>query len=188
MTTNTLTERQSNACNLINQGMSFDQVAQEVGVTVRTLRNWRGLPEWKANSNALREIAMEATQDRLRRLAGKAVDALETLLASDDEGIKLKAVERVLTVCPPFPDPSGASIGSTLPNDFQRNILGVTVGDAQQEQTQSVLHILEGFLTNEYTTDEVSALLGVDTLTVEMAQSLIADGELLRTFVIENMD
>lgn len=182
-----LTDRQYAAVTMLFEGAGYDETAEKLGVSPRTLRHWRGLPGFRSHMNALREAAQEGTQDHFRRLAQLATNALEGLLNNEDAGTKLKAAQLILSQIPAFPEPSGASVGSCDPEDFKRTFQGVAVGNRHEEQCQTVLAMLEDFIAGKLTADDLEALLDVQ-ITIEEAQELVADHEKLKELVVEIID
>ena len=67
-----------------------------MGVARETVTGWRNdNPHFAAELNKQRQLIWEANHDRLRSLAGKAVDTLETALDSGDSRIAVELMKAV---------------------------------------------------------------------------------------------
>ena len=76
-----LTEPQQRAADLLVMGRCVDDVAQQVDVPVDELYQWRQMPLFVAAVNAKLYDARESAQQRLRALAGPALDFVKPVLA-----------------------------------------------------------------------------------------------------------
>ncbi len=86
-----LSVEQLNAIDILVQGRTDQETAETVGVARETVTRWRNdNPHFTAELNRQRRLIWGDSHDRLRALAGKAVDVLETSL---DEGDSRVAVE-----------------------------------------------------------------------------------------------
>lgn len=77
-------------------GWPDERIAELFHRSADTVRHWRSHPDVKAALAGITEHVIEATKERATDLAGKAWDALEDLLESKDERIKLDAAKTVL--------------------------------------------------------------------------------------------
>lgn len=88
-----LTIEQLNAIDLLVQGLSDREVAENVGVARETVTRWRNEnPYFEAELNRKRKEIWGAAEDKLRGLVSGAVDVLETELKNGN----LKAAIEVL--------------------------------------------------------------------------------------------
>ena len=86
-----LSVEQLNAIDVLVQGRTYQETAETVGVARETVTRWRNdNPHFTAELNRQRRLIWSDSHDRLRALASKAVDTLETSL---DEGDSRVAVE-----------------------------------------------------------------------------------------------
>jgi len=86
-----LSVEQLNAIDVLVQGRTDQETAEVVGVARKTVTRWRNdNPHFTAELNKQRRLIWGDSHDRLRALASKAVDTLETSL---DEGDSRVAVE-----------------------------------------------------------------------------------------------
>ncbi len=86
-----LSVEQLNAIDVLVQGRTDQETAETVGVARETVTRWRNdNPHFTAELNRQRRLIWGDSHDRLRALASKAVDTLETSL---DEGDSRVAVE-----------------------------------------------------------------------------------------------
>ena len=87
---------QLNAIDILVQGKTDQETALAVGVTRETVTRWRNdNPHFAAELNKQRRSIWAASHDRLRSLAGKAVDTLETALDSGDSRIAVELMKAV---------------------------------------------------------------------------------------------
>ena len=74
-----LSVEQLNAIDVLVQGRTDQETAETVGVARETVTRWRNdNPHFTAELNRQRRLIWGDSHDRLRALAGKAVDTLET--------------------------------------------------------------------------------------------------------------
>ena len=86
-----LSVEQLNAIDILVQGRTDKETAETIGVARETVTRWRNRnPHFTAELNRQRRLIWSDSHDRLRALASKAVDTLETSL---DEGDSRVAVE-----------------------------------------------------------------------------------------------
>ena len=86
-----LSVEQLNAIDILVQGRTDQETAETVGVARETVTQWRNdNPHFTAELNRQRRLIWSDSHDRLRALAGKAVDVLGVAL---DEGDSRVAVE-----------------------------------------------------------------------------------------------
>lgn len=78
-----LSDKQQTAARLLASGQLGREVAEAVEVAPPTLSLWRGLPEFMAYYNALRNEIHLAARDALRARSVKAVDTLGDLLRDE---------------------------------------------------------------------------------------------------------
>ena len=91
LTGSRLSVEQLNAIDILVQGRTDQETAEVVGVARETVTRWRNdNPHFTAELNRQRRLIWGDSHDRLRALASKAVDTLETSL---DEGDSRVAVE-----------------------------------------------------------------------------------------------
>ena len=76
---------------LVLAGFKVKDAAKTAGISVVTLREFRNSEDGKALAG---EFYSEVSS-RVRGLQSQALDAIEELLTSEDESIKLKAVEAI---------------------------------------------------------------------------------------------
>ena len=102
-----LSIEQLNANDILVQGRTDQETAETVDVARETVTRWRNdNPHFTAELNRQRRLIWGDSHDRLRALAGKAVDVLETSL---DEGDSRVAVEvlKAIGLCGQVQPPSG---------------------------------------------------------------------------------
>ena len=94
-----------NAIDILVQGRTDQETADTVGVARETVTRWRNdNPHFTAELNRQRRLIWGDSHDRLRALAGKAVDVLETSLDEGDSKVTpevLKAIGLYGQVQPP---------------------------------------------------------------------------------------
>lgn len=95
-----LSAEQHRAMELLLAGQSATQVATRLGLDRRTLYRWRHHPVFQAELNRRQLDMLEATDQRLRRMAEKAASVIEKKL---DEGSLLAATTllKMVQVLPP---------------------------------------------------------------------------------------
>ena len=91
-----LSMEQLNAIDVLVQGRSDQDTAETVGVARETVTRWRNdNPHFTAELNRQRRLIWGDSHDRLRALAGKAVDTLETSLGEGDSRVALEVLKAV---------------------------------------------------------------------------------------------
>lgn len=172
------------------QGRTQVDTAREVGVDVSTIRRWTGMPSFRAAINQEREHVLGGARDRFRAMLDTALDSVEGLLQSPDEGIRLKAATLVLDKVPLFDEKALNFIGPTDTQDtdagqfqgFMDAISGGKTsgngfdGEAPQEFIEVVRDTLEKLVAGEVSLDEARSKLDHDDLDVEWARELLAQG------------
>ena len=93
-----LTEAQEQAAELLARGRRVGDVAEAAGVTPATIAEWQQVPVFVAAVNAQLADARESTRQRLRALAGPALDVVEAALTEDTTpaAIRLQLAVKVL--------------------------------------------------------------------------------------------
>ena len=117
-----LSVEQLNAIDVLVQGRSEQDTAETVGVARETVTRWRNdNPHFTAELNRQRRLIWSDSHDRLRALASKAVDTLETSLDEGDSRVAveiLKAIGLYGQVRPPSgpwsSGPEGTSLGGIV--------------------------------------------------------------------------
>lgn len=88
------------AAALLAQGLTHEQVSEQVGIARVTVTGWLSSHDFRAKVKQLQEeITQEITSyttEKMKRLQVKAVDRLDGLLDSQSESIQLNAVKEVL--------------------------------------------------------------------------------------------
>ena len=95
--TKQLKSKQTSAIDLLASGKSVSEVAAEVGVTRQTIYNWQAKDEEFQDEfgQKLAELK-QAQSQRTAEIVEKAFAAIESLLDSEDEKVRLKAATEVL--------------------------------------------------------------------------------------------
>ena len=90
--------QQKNAIDLLVQGKTDQEAAEEIGVTRETVCRWRNKdPEFVARLNSKRKQVWGSQVDRLRKLASSAVDVLkDNLENAEDPKLRMKAAVHIL--------------------------------------------------------------------------------------------
>ncbi len=91
-----LSIEQQNAIEFLIQGRSDRSVAEAVGINRSTLYEWRKNPIFVAALNKQRNEMWKESRERLKTLAGSALDTIERQLANDDGRIALAASKLIL--------------------------------------------------------------------------------------------
>ena len=91
-----LSIEQQNAIEFLIQGRSDRSVAETIGVNRSTIWEWRKNPIFVAALNKQRNEMWKASRERLKNLAGSALDTIERQLANDDGRIALSASKIIL--------------------------------------------------------------------------------------------
>ena len=91
-----LSVEQLNAIDILVQGKTDQETALAVGVARETVTRWRNdNPYFAAELNKQRRSIWAASHDRLRSLAGKAVDTLEAALDAGDSRTAVEVMKAV---------------------------------------------------------------------------------------------
>ncbi len=96
MTHDALTDQQSQAIVHLLEAPSVAEAARRSGVSRATIYNWLKKPHFRAELDHARRADHQARLNRLRSMVAPALDALEGLLKSEDERIRLRAAAEVL--------------------------------------------------------------------------------------------
>ena len=117
-----LTEAQRLAVDLLAAGQRGGDVAQQVGVTLEIVTEWRQMPAFAAAVNARLQDTRESTRQRLRAMAGMALDTVEQVLGDEDAPpqLRLQAALRVLALVGAG-DQAKAEIGSADPSEVEED-------------------------------------------------------------------
>jgi len=91
-----LSVEQQNAIEFLIQGRSDRSVAETIGVNRSTIWEWRKNPIFVAALNKQRNEMWKESRERLKNLAGSALDTIERQLANDDGRIALSASKIIL--------------------------------------------------------------------------------------------
>lgn len=86
-----LTKQQKQAIDLLAKGWAVETVADGVQVTGATIRNWKKLPQFKAELAEAINLNAEASNYKLHRLFRKSLETCDQLMDSKNEHIKLGA-------------------------------------------------------------------------------------------------
>ena len=91
-----LSVEQLNAIDVLVQGRTDQETAEAVGVARETVTRWRNdNPHFTAELNRQRRLIWGDSHDRLRALAGKAVDTLETSLGEGDSRVAVEVLKAI---------------------------------------------------------------------------------------------
>lgn len=100
----TLTPRQLHAADLLVSGKNDRETAEAVGVTRVTVTRWRLYHlGFRAAVSRRRKETFGVASDRLRGLLHRAIDVLETQLASEDPKVQMAAIRLMISLsrqCP----------------------------------------------------------------------------------------
>ncbi len=96
MTSDALTPQHSQAIVHLLEAPSVAEAARRSGVSRATIYNWLKKPHFRAELDHARRADHQARLNRLRSMVAPALDALEGLLKSEDERIRLRAAAEVL--------------------------------------------------------------------------------------------
>jgi hypothetical protein len=91
-----LSEAQQAAAAMLATGKSFQRVAEELKVDVRTIYNWRRLPPFRRALNKRRKEIWNESADRLRAMLTRSLDIVEEQLAVRYEPSRVRAANMVL--------------------------------------------------------------------------------------------
>lgn len=121
-----MTDQQMKAIDSLVSGTTKTEAAAAAGCDRVTL--WRWLTNdanFVAALNDRRNDLYEAGAMRLRNLAGQAIDVLETLLDSDNEGLRLRAAVSILksVALSDLQQPKGETDPEILEKDWERENL-----------------------------------------------------------------
>jgi hypothetical protein len=134
-----LSAEQERAIPLLLEGKSQTDTAAEIGVPLEVLDGWLTRDAaFVAAWNRTRADEWNAAVQRLRQLAGKAVDALSSLLDSDAEATRLRAAGAVLK----FVSLSGGRpLGPTTPDEVTRQWQEAEATRQRDEELWRVLNL-----------------------------------------------
>ena len=91
-----LSIEQLNAIDILVNGKTDQETAQSVGVARETVTRWQNNnPYFAAELNKQRRSIWAASHDRLRSLAGKAVDTLEAALDAGDSRTAVEVMKAI---------------------------------------------------------------------------------------------
>lgn len=96
--------QQTKAVDLILRGFSLERVAQDVGVSVRTVRRWRQDPEFQRELAEQRTLVAAELVDSLLMSARAAVMVLSRNLSHEAPGIRNRAAVALLAALPVLSD------------------------------------------------------------------------------------
>jgi hypothetical protein len=92
-----LTEQQIQVTDFLLEGKTPTEIASDVDVSVESVKKWlTGDALFVATLNARRREQWTADSERLRGLAGKAIDALDQLVEHYNPSIQLRAATTIL--------------------------------------------------------------------------------------------
>jgi len=91
-----LTTQQERAAELLASGCTVEAVTQELEIHRATLANWKKLSQFEAYANQLMEERRAVAWTKMIALSEKATGALENLLESENEKIRLAAASAIL--------------------------------------------------------------------------------------------
>ena len=94
----TLNRKQEKALEIMLQGKNDVEVAECIGVTRQTIRNWRNNDAvFIITLEAQRKALREKHQDRIYGLVEKAIEVMSAALEDEDPKIRLQAAKTVLS-------------------------------------------------------------------------------------------
>jgi hypothetical protein len=76
---------------------TLEKAAEQVGVSVRALKNWLRQPSFRRAYREARQAILERTTALILTLSGKAVLTLHACMDSQDDAVRLRAAMAVLT-------------------------------------------------------------------------------------------
>lgn len=91
-----MTPQQSQAIAHLMEAPSVAEAARRAGVARATIYNWLKKPHFRGELDNARRAEDQARLNRLRSMVEPALEALEGLLASEDERIRLRDAAEVL--------------------------------------------------------------------------------------------
>ena len=111
-----LTPQHYKAVEYLATGMNVKSVAEELGIAAETVSRWRADFNFQAALNVILEDAQQTAKDRLRHLAGVALDTIEAVLTDSEAPAKdrLTAALKVLELTKVTPDRIGSSNAQAL--------------------------------------------------------------------------
>lgn len=124
-----LSVEQYNAIEHLLQGKSDAATAEAVGVTRQTVWSWRHDPYFAAELNRCRQELWKESVDRLKNLAGKALDVMERNLTCGDPKFELMAAGHILKRV--IHDDIALNIGPVTPED-------VAYKEAEKEASKEI--------------------------------------------------
>ena len=92
-----LSKRQIKAAKLEATGMLAREIAKDCGITPQTISAYRNLDEYQVLISRLSQSALRASQLMLLDASCKAVSTILEAMDSDNDSVRLKAAECVLT-------------------------------------------------------------------------------------------
>lgn len=87
-----LTPRQRKGLQLILDGVSQDEVCEQLNITSRTLWNWRQLPAWDATLEVVLKADHQDGDSVIEAFYPHAISILRKLALTGTDGIKLAAI------------------------------------------------------------------------------------------------
>ena len=91
-----LNPRQVNALQMTIDGYRKGEICERLGITQKTLFNWRRLPAWNEEVRAVLQVDSEDGQGQIKSLLPLAVQTLKRLIVNGTDNIKLGAARTVL--------------------------------------------------------------------------------------------
>jgi transcriptional regulator with XRE-family HTH domain len=92
-----LSEQMKSGAELMAKGtMTQKQIAAQMGISENTITNWKHNPIWIQYVNYLANMNVMESALRLKSLSTEAVNTLGNLLSSENDFIKMRAVEQIL--------------------------------------------------------------------------------------------
>lgn len=118
----TLTADQGAALVLLLDGRTPAEAAEGLGIEEAAILDWLNRdPLFVAEQNRRRLAAYEATAQRIRGLAGAALDKIEALLDSDNEAVALRAAAAILkTNLTDLGKPKGETTAGAVDQDWKQ--------------------------------------------------------------------
>ena len=119
----TLTDAQETALAALLGGTTVNDAADAAGVVRETVSRWINHdPVFVAKWNRRRRDIWDSRIERLRGLTDRAVDSLEELLDSDNEGVRLRAATALLkTIAVEVGEPTGATDPEEVAAGWERD-------------------------------------------------------------------
>jgi hypothetical protein len=91
-----LNPRQVSALQMVIDGYRKGEICERLGITHKTLFNWRRLPAWNEQVQAVLKIDSEDGQGQIKSLLPLAVQTLKALIVNGTDNIKLGASRTIL--------------------------------------------------------------------------------------------